>query len=143
MRASMWYRYRSKAFRPGAVRRYSVLGILPSNDFVHVTYCASSSRRACTLRLPSVVRSTFFNSLKVNESLTARALTIPRRIRSWMMRSRYGSAFSTDDWSVLTGLAERFLPGTTSLFRAALALATVPPRNQESENDMQATEPGH
>src|SRR2546429_3837017 len=34
-------------------RSYSVFGIRPSNDFVQVMYCASSSRRACTLKLRS------------------------------------------------------------------------------------------
>src|SRR5208283_5614737 len=143
MRTSMWSRYRSKAFRPAAVKQYSVLGILPSKDLVHVTYCASSSRRAWTLRLPSVVRSTFFNSLKVSESLTAKALTMPSRIRSWMIRSRCGSAFSTDDWSAFTGLADRFLPETTSVLRAALDLATMPPCDQKSKYDMQSAESGH
>src|SRR5215470_4345575 len=33
--ASMWSRYRSSAFRPAAVSRYSVFGKRPSNDFEH------------------------------------------------------------------------------------------------------------
>src|SRR5215510_13698862 len=34
--ASMWSRYRSNARRPAAVRRYSVFGIRPSNDFAQL-----------------------------------------------------------------------------------------------------------
>ena len=55
MIASMCARYFSSARRPAAVRRYSVRGTRPSNVFSHPMYCASSSLRAWTLRLPSVV----------------------------------------------------------------------------------------
>ena len=48
---------------------------------------ASSSLRAWTLRLPSVVCSSRLRSLNVSRSLTASALTMPRRRRSWMSRS--------------------------------------------------------
>ena len=51
---------------PVAVSRYSVLGSLFSKVLVQLMYCASSSFRACTLRLPSVVCSSFFSSLKVS-----------------------------------------------------------------------------
>ena len=80
--ASMWTRYFSSARRPAAVRRYSVRGTRPSNDLSHAMYWASSSLRAWTLRLPSVVSSRRFRSLNDRRSLTASALTMPRRSRS-------------------------------------------------------------
>src|SRR3984957_4149542 len=48
--ASMWSRYRFKAFPPSAVRRQTVLGRRCSKDFVQVKYLASSSLRACALK---------------------------------------------------------------------------------------------
>src|SRR5438309_6074575 len=59
----------------------------PANDLLQVMYCASSSLRACTLKLPSVVLRSAFSSLKVNASFTASALTMPSRTRSWIRRS--------------------------------------------------------
>src|SRR5690606_12091151 len=79
--ASMWRMYSSSAPRPDSVRRYSVRGTRPSKVLVHVMYDASSSLRACTLRLPSVVSRSAFSSLNVRDSLTARALTMPSRMR--------------------------------------------------------------
>ena len=66
-----------------ATPRYVVLPLLnlvrPAST---VTNSASSSLRAWTLRLPSVVPSSCFRSLKLRVSFTARAVTIPRRSRS-------------------------------------------------------------
>src|SRR3989442_750147 len=132
----MWSRYRSRARRPAAVRRYTVWGTRPANDFVQLMYCASSSLRACTLKLPSDVLSAAFKSLKVRLSLTARALTMPSRTRSWMRRS-----------SAAAGAGRR-LGGPTgvgagAVFRAPLsALATVPPRDDRAERDVEAAEAG-
>src|SRR6266702_1745162 len=132
----MWSRWRSNARRPAAVSRYSVFGIRPSNDFVQVMYCASSSRRACTLKLPSVVLSRALSWLKLNDSLTASALTMPRRTRSWINRS--SSAAREPPRSLLSPCS------TASVFRAAPCLATVPPGNDHAERDVQAAEPrGH
>ena len=80
--ASMWARYLSNARRPAAVSRYSVRGMRSSNVLSHAMYAASSSLRAWTLRFPSVVCSSRFSSLNVSRSLTASALTMPRRSRS-------------------------------------------------------------
>src|SRR5438132_6944875 len=132
----MWSRERSSARRPAAVSRYSVFGIRPSNDFVQVMYCASSSRRACTLKLPSVVLSRALGWLKLNDSLPASALTMPRRTRSWISRS--SSAAREPPRSLLRPCS------TASVFRAAPCLATVPPSNDHTERDVQAAEPrGH
>src|SRR5437879_2116091 len=99
-------------------------------------YCASSSRRACTLKLPSVVLSRALSWLKLNDSLTASALTMPRRTRSWISRS--SSAAREPPRSLLSPCS------TASVFRAAPCLATVPPSNDHTEPDVQAAEPrGH
>src|SRR5205807_1254136 len=99
-------------------------------------YCASSSRRACTLKLPSVVLSRALSWLKLNDSLTASALTMPRRTRSWISRS--SSAAREPPRSLLRPCS------TASVFRAAPCLATVPPSNDHTEPDVQAAEPrGH
>src|SRR6266516_1451744 len=136
MSASMWPRYRSSARRPAAVSRYSVLGIRPSNDLAHVMYCASSSRRAWTLKLPSVVLSRALSWLKLRASFTASALTMPRRTRSWISRS---SSAARDPPRSL------FRPcSTASVFLAAPCLATVPPSNDHPEHDVETAEPrGH
>src|SRR6185312_9961910 len=133
----MWSRYRSSARRPAAVSRYSVLGIRPSNDLVHVMYCASSSRRACTLKFPSVVLSRALSWLKLNESFTASALTMPRRTRSWISRSSSAarSPPPPPPRSLLSPCS------TASVFLAAPCLATVPPSNDHAEPDMQTAEP--
>src|SRR5262245_50465365 len=135
MIASMWVRYFSKALRPAGVMRNSVRGMRPSNDLSHAMYSASSSFRAWTLRLPSVVRSSRFRSLNVSRSFTASALTMPSRRRSWMRRSRssgprFGGAsgfrFRTSDFRL----------------RASDFLPTVSPRNDQPEHDVQAAEAG-
>src|SRR2546425_6653175 len=132
----MWSRQRSSARRPAAVSRYSVLGIRPSNDLVHVMYCASSSRRACTLKFPSVVLSRALSWLKLNESFTASALTMPRRTRSWISRS---SSAARDPPPPPRSLLSSC--STASVFLAAPCLATVPPSNDHAEPDVQAAEP--
>src|SRR5437016_1830394 len=138
MSASMWSRYCSRARRPAPVNRYSVFGIRPSNDFVQVTYDASSSLRACTLRLPSVVFKSALSWLKLRLSFTASALTMPRRTRSWISRSSP---------AVRTPAAERSRAtscSAASVFLAAPCLATVPPGNDRAEHDVQSAEPcGH
>src|SRR3989441_11853061 len=132
----MWSRYRSRARRPAAVRRYTVWGTRPANDFVQLMYCASSSLRAWTLKLPSDVLSAAFRSLKVRLSLTARALTMPSRTRSWMRRS-----------SAAAGAARRLgAPpgvGAGAVLRAArLCLAPLPPRDDRAERDVEAAQAG-
>src|SRR5437764_105318 len=130
----MWSRYCSRARRPAPVSRYSVFGIRPSNDFVQVTYDASSSLRACTLRLPSVVLRSALSSLKLRLSLTASALTMPRRTRSWISRS------SSPVRGATAARARATSRSAASAFLAALCLATVPPGNESAEHDVQRAE---
>src|SRR5881397_3869217 len=74
--------------------------------------------------------------LKLNDSLTASALTMPRRTRSWISLS--SSAAREPPRSLLSPCS------TASVFRAAPCLATVPPSNDHAEPDVQAAEPrGH
>src|SRR5437763_718268 len=131
----MWSRYCSRARRPAPVSRYSVFGSRPSNDFVQVTYDASSSLRACTLRLPSVVLRSALSSLKLKLSLTASALTMPRRTRSWISRS------SSPVRGATPARARATSRSAASAFLAALCLATVPPGNDSAEHDVQGAEP--
>src|SRR5205823_2506966 len=99
-------------------------------------YCASSRRRACTLKLPSVVLSSALSWLKLSESFTASALTMPRRTRAWTSRS--SSAARNPPRSLLSPCS------TASVCLAAPCLATVPPSNDHAEHDVQAAEPrGH
>src|SRR5947208_5412220 len=148
--ASICTRYFSRARRPAAVRRYCVRGTRPSNDLSHATYCASSSLRACTLRFPSVVRSRRLRSLNDSHSLAARALTIPRRRRSWISRSRSRgvrrSRCSRESVVVsreLTPLRSTLACRLSTLdSRLSTRLATVLPRNHQSDADMQAAETG-
>src|SRR6059036_3053002 len=102
-------------------------------------YWASSSRRACTLKFPSVVLSRALSWLKLNESFTASALTMPRRTRSWISRS---SSAARDPPPPPRSLLSSC--STASVFLAAPCLATVPPSNDHAEPDVQAAEPrGH
>src|SRR5438552_347727 len=104
----------------------------PSKDLLQAIYCASSSRRACTLMLPSVVLSSFLRSLKVSDSLTASALTMPSRMRSWMSRSRseaLAACRPPTPWG----------PPVFSLERA-FDLATVPPRDHQAEQNVKTAE---
>src|SRR6266850_4272378 len=113
----------------------------PSNDLVHVMYCASSSRRACTLKFPSVVFKRALSWLKLNESFTASALTMPRRTRSWINRSS-SAARNPPPPPLPRSLLSPC--STASVFLAAPCLATVPPSNDDAEPDVQAAEPrGH
>src|SRR5882672_1190362 len=99
-------------------------------------YCASSSRRACTLKFPSVVWSRALSWLKLNESFTASALTMPRRTRSWISRS--SSAARPPPPTPRSPLRPS---STASVFLAAPCLATVTPSNDHAERDVQAAEP--
>src|SRR3954447_12459107 len=113
--------------------RYSVFGIRPSKLLVQRIYPASSSFRACTLRLPSVVFSNRFRSANVSASFTASELMIASRSRSWMSRSRSGTR------SRLAGIS----CGSCCLsgFRKAeLFLATVPPCDDRAEHQVNASE---
>src|SRR5450432_1574875 len=73
---------------------------------------------------------TFFNSLKVRLWLTARALRMPRRKRSWMSRSSLGAVA----FSARTRLASPLS------FRTAPDLATEPPCDHYAEHDLQDAE---
>src|SRR2546421_1618710 len=106
----------------------------PANDLLHEMYCASSSLRACTLKLPSVVLRSPFSSLKVNASFTASALTMPSRTRSWISRSSSAARSARSP----RGGGD----ATASVFRAAPDLATVPPCDDSAEHDVQAAESG-
>src|SRR5258706_9101727 len=98
-------------------------------------YSASSSLRAWTLRLPSVVLRMRLRSLKLRLAFVARALTMPRRMRSWIRRSSSGSAGAGAGMRSRAGGAAR-----VGLRRCASALATVPPGDEKSKDDVQATE---
>src|SRR5262245_4440366 len=92
-------------------------------------YRASSSFRAWTLRLPSVVSSSRFSSLNVSDWLTAGALTIASRIRSWMSRSSSSASCRT------TRPAAPIGPGSE-----AWGSATVPPCDEQPEPDVEPAE---
>src|SRR5882724_4261374 len=99
-------------------------------------YAASSSRRACTLRLPSVAFISRFRSLNDSVSFTASALTMPRRTRSWIRRSRASEACeAVFDFSAVRG-ALTALRALRSL-GMTLLLATVPPGDDDAEDDVQ------
>src|SRR5687768_591593 len=80
----------------------------------------------------------FLRSLKLSGSVTARALTIPSRIRSWISRSRSG------------GTSSEARPRTVRSFWSAIGLrrssgrapclATVPPGDRDAEPDVQPAE---
>src|SRR5258708_38068300 len=72
-----------------------------------------------------------FSSLKVRVGLTANALTMARRVFSWMRRSRSGIRGST-------GLGR----GASTPAGLFAALATISPCDDESEDDVQAAEAG-
>src|SRR5258705_9985641 len=81
---------------------------------------------------------TRLSSLKVSVALTASALTIPSRMRSWMMRSSRAVAWALSP-ATLSSVREaprRPAPAT------APALATVPPRDQCAEDDVEQPEAG-
>src|SRR5581483_4130855 len=138
MIASIWLRYFSSARRPAAVSRYSVRGTRPSNDLSQATYSASSSFRACTLRLPSVVCSSRLRSVNDSRSLAASALTMPRRSRSWMTRSRSSAVrFCTRSAPVF-----RLSSFDSRLSTANFLLTAIAPRNHVSEPEMKRAESG-
>src|SRR5918912_4239216 len=105
-------------------------------------YCASSSFAAWTLKLPSVAPSKCLRSLKLSDSLTASALTMPSRMRSWIRRSMSGAVLP---------VARSASPRTTCVCArgvrsrscgAACPLATIPPGDDDAERNVQAAEPG-
>src|SRR5215212_4640869 len=149
MTLSMWPRYLSSARRPAAVKRYSVLGVRPSKYLLQTTYCASSSLRAWTLRLPSVVFRSCLRSLKVSDSLTARALTMARRTRSCISRSSSAAAAGPSVGLLRLGCGgcsrkpsgELCAPAFFARsFAKAFCLATVVPRYVQPENDVEQPE---
>src|SRR5215208_2011833 len=148
MTLSMWPKYLSRARRPAAVNLYSVFGMRPSKYLLQTTYCASSSLRACTLRLPSVVFRSRLRSLKVSDSLTARALTMARRTRSWMSRSSSAAAAGPSVGLLRRGgCCSRKPPGALCApaffarsFAKAFCLATVVPRYVQPEADVEQPE---
>src|SRR6476469_4158664 len=103
----------------------------PSNDLVAVRYSASSNFRACTLRFPSVVSRSFFSSLKVSDSLTESALSIPRRRRSWISRSSLGALKTA---GAATGSCVFFS------FRSAFCLPAIFHRDDRAENYVDSAE---
>src|SRR2546426_12471928 len=106
----------------------------PWNDLVQMIYWAASSFRACTLRLPSVAFSSPLSSLKLSAAFTASALTMPRRTRSWIRRSSSAARRPA-------GSALRLCSGVSALL-ATPDLATIPPRDDPAEHDVQPAEPG-
>src|SRR5947209_7983037 len=72
-----------------------------------------------------------FSSLNVSDGLTASALTMPRRVFSWMRRSRSGRSCRAG-WRRGAGAAGALRAG----------LATVPPCDEDTEDDVQAAEAG-
>src|SRR5690349_14432305 len=78
------------------------------------------------LRFPSVVFSSSLSSLKVNASLNASALRIPSRIGSWINRSSV---------AVCEGAALGITGGRVVAV-ALFCLATVPPGDHDTKNDV-------
>src|SRR6266496_5750970 len=101
----------------------------PSKLFVGLTYPASSNLRACTLRLPSDVSSSFLSSLKVSDSFTESALRIPRRKRSWTNRSTLDASPTASSTGRLS-----------FSFRTVFDLPAILHRDDRPEKDMQAAE---
>src|SRR5580765_2733379 len=88
------------------------------------------------MTLPFVALRMAFISLNVIDGLTARALTMARRVFSWMTRSRSTAVSGAT-------VAGAFFPCvvfTVAAFAAAL-LATVPPCDHEAKHDVQPPEP--
>src|SRR5690606_37793697 len=116
----------------------AVCGTRSTKVFSQATNPASSSLRACTLRLPSVIPSSAFSSLKLSASAPASALTIARRTRSWISLSSctgesaralrfFGAAVPATgaaSWSLRAGL-------TTVASRDERAEAQVQPAEAE------------
>src|SRR5262245_9055192 len=102
-------------------------------------YCASSRRRACTLRLPSLVLSSDLSSLNVSDSFTASALAMPRRTRSWMTRSSEGVP-STGSMTRISRPPPPSRLRAAPSGRGAVFLATVTPRDQGAKDDVQGAE---
>src|ERR1700682_3130851 len=73
-----------------------------------------------------------FISLNVMLGLTASALTMARRVFSWMTRSRSTAVF---------GAAAGARRSAGVVFFTAAVLATVPPCDHKSEHDVQPAKP--
>src|ERR1035438_6236179 len=101
----------------------------PSKLLAQDTYPASSNFRACTLRLPSEVSSSFFSWMKVSDSFTVSALRIPRRRRSWTRRSNLEASPTASR----TGRFSRSR-------RMVLSLPAIFHRDHDSKNQMQSAE---
>src|ERR1017187_8664843 len=101
----------------------------PAKLLAQDTYPASSNFRACTLRLPSEVSSSFFSSMKVSDALTVSALRIPRRRRSWTRRSNLEASPTASS----TGRVAR----TPCM---VLGLPAIFHRDHGSKNQMQSAE---
>src|ERR1700683_2418035 len=117
----------------------TVLGRRASKDFVQLRYLASSSLRACALRLPSLTSNSALSSLKVSSSRTASALIMPRRTRSYTRRSKRASSRPAPATPArLTRCAAGPGVGTR-----ALALLAMPlPSDEHAEGHVQAAEAG-
>src|ERR1700676_1034348 len=82
-----------------------------------------------------------FRSLKLRLALVARALTMPRRMRSWIRRSSSGSSRAGAGMCSRAG-SRAGDAVRAGLRRCASALATMPPGDEESKDDVQAAEAG-
>src|SRR5690606_20066516 len=109
----------------------------PSNRFRTAIYPASSSFLAWTLRLPSVAPSSSLSSLNESDSLTASALTSASRSRSWIRRS---SSIGLPSWPPVTLCRPRGSSGASRRCAALRPLATVPPRDDRPEHDVEQPE---
>src|SRR5580700_6962162 len=116
-----------------------LLGRRPSNDLVQVRYFASSSLRACALRLPSLTSNSAFSSLKVSSSRTASALIMPRRTRSYTRRSKRASSRPAP----ATPASFARCAAGAGLRTRGLALVAMPLSSDEhAEGQVQAAEAG-
>src|SRR5262249_36699675 len=130
---------RLSALRPSAVSRYTVFGRRSAKDLVQLRYLASSSLRACALKLPSLTSNSAFSSLKLSSSRTARALRMPRRTRSYTSRSNFVSSLSPRP--VLSAVRLGRLCAAADGVARALALSVMGvPSDEQSKQQVQATE---
>src|SRR5580658_6168910 len=81
-----------------------------------------------------------FNSLNVREVFTARALTIARRVRSWIRRSRFTAVVSADCAPPAPPVMRFNLSLSSRDARKAPDLAAIFPRDHRSKNDVQTPE---
>ena len=137
----MWSRYRVEL--AAARRGEPVLG--PGPPPVEALGAgdvpASSSLRACTLRLPSVVLQQRLELVEVSDSTAASALTMPSRMRWWMRLSRGpparpGRARRGRGGALPRGAVVPDRPRRAAAFESA----TVPPRHEHPEGRVQSAE---